>query len=123
MKSELLGFKAPKKNCTSKKCPFHGTLNVKKEIIRGKVVKKDPHHSATIEWNRLYYIPKYERFEFRRSRLRVHNPPCLDAPIDQEVIAAKTRPLSKNKGYVIIHIIKKEEIKENNKIKENKKQK
>ena len=87
MKQEQLGVKAPKKQCTNKKCPFHGQLNVKKELFRGTVVKRDAHHSATIEWKRPFYIPKYERYEVRKSRLRVHNPPCLGAQVGQEVIA------------------------------------
>lgn len=108
MKREILGIKAPKKTCTDKKCPFHGQLNVKKELFKGTVIKKDAHHTATIEWTYPYYVPKYERYEMRRSRLRVHNPPCLDAQINQQVLAAKTRPLSKTKNHVIIQITKKE---------------
>lgn len=107
MKPEIFGVKAPKKQCTDKKCPFHGELNIKRELFRGVLIKKDSHHSATIEWNRPFYIPKYERFETRRSRLRVHNPPCLEAQVGQEVLAAKTRPLSKSKNHVIIQITKK----------------
>lgn len=106
MKQEILGVKAPKDNCTDQKCPFHGQLNVKTELSKGIIVKKDANHSATIEWKRSYYVPKYERYEMRRSRLRVHNPPCLDAKVGQEVIAAKTRPLSKTKNHVIIKIVK-----------------
>lgn len=107
MPSEIFGCKAPKKACTDQKCPFHGSLNVKKEIYsKGIVVKKDTHHTATVEWKRSFYVPKYERYEMRKSRLRVHNPPCLDAQPGQAVIVAKTRPLSKTKHHVIIHIPK-----------------
>ena len=102
MKQELLGAKAPKKTCTDQKCPFHGQLNVKNELSKGVVVKKDANHSATIEWKRSHYVPKYERYEIRVSRLRVHNPPCIDAKIGDEVVAAKTRPMSKTKNHVII---------------------
>lgn len=112
MKREIFGIKAPKKQCTDKKCPFHGQLTVKKELFRGQVIKRDVHHSATIEWSRSCYLPKYERYELRRSRLRVHNPPCLDAQAGQMVLAAKSRPLSKTKNHVIIQIFKKEEKKE-----------
>lgn len=108
MQREILGIKAPKKTCTDKKCPFHGQLNVKKESSKGTVIKKDAHHSATIEWTYSHHVPKYERYEIRRSRLRVHNPPCIDAQIGQQVLAVKTRPLSKTKNHVIIQIIKKE---------------
>ncbi|MBR9682967.1 30S ribosomal protein S17 [Candidatus Woesearchaeota archaeon] len=105
MKKEILGIKAPKKTCTDQKCPFHGQLNVKKELVKGKVIKKDVNHSATIEWDYSIPVPKYERYEIRRSRLRVHNPPCLDAQVGQQVLVAKTRPLSKTKTHVIIQII------------------
>jgi len=109
MKNKILGVNTPKKSCTDQNCPFHGQLNVKQETVQGVIVKKDVHHSATLEWQRIHNVPKYERYEIRRSRVRVHNPPCLDAQIGQEVLVAKTRPLSKTKNYVIIQIIKKKE--------------
>src|SRR3989344_6001657 len=99
MKSELFGVKAPEKNCTDKKCPFHGEINVKGEFLKGKVVKKDVNRSATVEWFRTQYIPKYERYQIRRSRLRTHNPACINASIGEEVLLAKTRPLSKMKNH------------------------
>lgn len=102
MKTRLLGANAPDKECTDKKCPFHGEITVKEEIFTGKVVKKDLNRSATIEWEKSSYVPKYERYEVRRKRLRVHNPACLDARVGDIVVAAKTRPLSKTKHHVII---------------------
>ncbi len=106
MKSEILGASAPQKDCTDKKCPFHGELNVKKELFKGKIVKKDVSHSAIIEWFRPLFVPKYERYEMRRYRLHAHNPSCINASIGDEVLAAKTRPLSKTKHHVIIQVIK-----------------
>src|SRR3989338_3041641 len=105
MKQQVLGVTAPSKDCTDQKCPFHGEINVKPEFFRGKVVKKDISRSATIEWQRPFFVPKYERFEVRRSRMRTHNPACLNAEIGQEVLVAKTRPLSKTKHHVIIQIL------------------
>ena len=102
MKQVLLGVKAPEKTCTDRKCPFHGELAVKPELFTGTVVKRDVNRSATIEWFDPKYVPKYERYEIRRRRMRVHNPACLDAPIGEKVLAAKTRPLSKTKDHVII---------------------
>ena len=109
MKNEILGVKAPKKKCTDQKCPFHGQINVKKEIFKGKVIKKDINRSATIEWSKSSYVQKYERYEIKRSRMRVHNPACIDANLGQEVLVARTRPLSKEKNHVIIQIIEIEE--------------
>ena len=100
----VLGVTAPVKECTDKKCPFHGLVLVKKELFEGKIIKKDVNHSATLEWYRGKAVPKYERFEVRRSRMHVHNPPCVDAQIGDTVVVAKTRPLSKTKHHVIIKI-------------------
>ncbi|MEK6899548.1 MAG: 30S ribosomal protein S17 [Nanoarchaeota archaeon] len=107
---EVLGIPAPERAYDSKyydkNCPYTGGLVVKKELLTGIVIKKDTNKSATIEWFRSQYVPKYERYELRRSRLRVHNPPCLDAQVGQSVLVARTRPLSKTKHHVIIQILK-----------------
>ncbi len=112
VKKEIFGIAAPKRAYDSKyhdkKCPFTGNLAVKKEFLQGKVIKKDTNKSATIEWFHRFYVPKYERFEVRRSRLRVHNPPCIDAKVGQTVLVARTRPLSKTKNHVIIQITREE---------------
>lgn len=109
VRKEVLGIPAPERAYDSqyydKNCPFTGGLVVKKELLTGRVIKKDTNKSATIEWNRSSYVPKYERFALKRSRLRVHNPPCLDAQIGQKVLVARTRPLSKTKHHVIIQIL------------------
>lgn len=109
MKQQILGAAAPNKECTDRKCPFHGEIDVKPELFKGKVIKKDISRSATLEWLRPFYIPKYERYEIRRSRMRAHNPMCINAQIGEEVLVAKTRPLSKTKHHVIIQILKSEE--------------
>lgn len=94
-------------DCNDKKCPFHGKILVKKEEHHGKIIKKDSNRSATIEWERQYYIPKYERYERRWSRLHVHNPPCIDAQVGDTVRVARTRPLSKTKYFAIVEVVKK----------------
>lgn len=101
---EVLGMPMPEKSCTENKCPYHGSLNVKNELFRGKVIKRDTSRSATLEWHKSVFVPKYERYEIRRYRLRVHNPVCLDAQIGDVVVAAKTRPLSKTKNHVVMQV-------------------
>lgn len=99
---EVFGVKGPKESCSDSKCPFHGEINVKNETFVGKVVKKDVNRSATIEWSVARLVPKYERFETRRIRLRVHNPTCLNARRGEKVKVARTKPLSKTIHHVII---------------------
>ena len=105
-RKQVLGWNAPLGACEDRKCPFHGELLVKKELFQGVVVKKDSNRSSTIEWNQSKYIPKYERYTLLRSRLRVHNPACINAQIGEEVVAARTKPLSKTKHHVIIGKVK-----------------
>ncbi len=105
MKQELLGIRAPAKECNDTKCPFHGKVAVKRELFTGKVIKKDIHRSATIEWPKIHYVRKYERYATTRVRLRVHNPACVNAAIGDTVLAAKTRPLSKTKHHTILHVV------------------
>jgi len=120
-KNPGLELKVPKQECSDKKCPFHGEINVKPEFFTGKVIKKDVSRTATIELVRNFYIKKYERYAKRRSRLRAHNPICLNAEINDIVMAAKTRPLSKTKNFVIVKVIKKSEEKQKEKPEANKK--
>ncbi len=105
MKSEIMGVPTPNKNCTDNKCPFHGEITVKKELFRGKLIKKDVSRSATIEWFKPVFVPKFERYEVRRYRMRTHNPACVNAEIGEEVLVAKTRPLSKTKNHVILQVL------------------
>jgi small subunit ribosomal protein S17 len=105
MKNKTLGVNAPKQTCTDKKCPFHGSVSVKNEIFKGRVIRKDSTNSATIEWFKSFPVKKYERHEIRRYRLHAHNPRCISAQIGQNVICARTRPLSKTKNVVILKIL------------------
>ena len=93
--------------CDDKKCPFHGKVTLHGRRFSGKVISKDAHKTATVMWYRKVYIPKYERRMTKRTKLRVHNPPCINADIGDDVIIAETRPLSKTKHFVIIEKTKK----------------
>ncbi len=116
------------KSCTDKKCPFHGTLKVRGRILKGTIVGKDVHKSATLEFTRRFYVPKYERYEKRKTRIRVHNPTCVDAQKGDFVKVSECRKLSKSKSFVIIEKLgrdilfkQKEELLEESKVKKEEK--
>jgi len=98
--------KKPSESCEDKYCPFHGKISLRGRIESGRVIKKDVHKTATIEFSRLRPIPKYERYEKRRTRLKVHNPPCINAKKGDEVVVMETKPISKTKNFVIIEVKK-----------------
>ena len=99
------GIEMPKNECKDKKCPFHGNLKIRGRNFEGTVISKDVHNSATVEWVRRRFIRKYERYEKRRSRVRVHNPPCINAQIGDTVQIYECRPLSKTKNKVIVKVL------------------
>lgn len=104
VKAKNIGIdvKLPEKECSDKKCPFHGSLSVRGRIIKGIVVSKDVHTSATIESERTIFVKKYERYLKKKSRIRVHNSPCINAQVGDEVKAMECHPLSKTKHFVIV---------------------
>jgi small subunit ribosomal protein S17 len=93
---------SPSKECNDKKCPFHGNLSVRGRGFTGVVISRDVHRTATVEWNRTVKISKYERYARTRTRIRVHNPSCIDAKEGDKVKIMECRPLSKTKNFVII---------------------
>ena len=98
--------KLPSKECSDKNCPFHSNLKLRGRIFVGKIVSKDTHKTAKIEWVRIYPLKKYERIEHRTSKIKVHNPPCLDCQVGDTVKVVETRPISKTKKFVIVEKIK-----------------
>ena len=91
--------------CDDKKCFIHGNIKTRGRTLKGTVIKKDISRTATITFQRFYYLPKYERYEKRRTKLKVHNPKCIDAKLGDLVEIKETRPLSKTKHFTIVKVI------------------
>ena len=92
----------PSKSCDDKNCPFHGTVGVRGRILTGEIVSAKMRRTAVFNLERRHYLPKYERYEKRRTKIKVHNPDCISAKTGDKVSIAECRPLSKTKKFVII---------------------
>lgn len=92
-------------NCDDKNCPFHGSLKCRGRIFEGLVVSSKMQKTVSVEWSRKHYLPKYERYENRRTRVKAHNPQCIDAKEGGIVKVSECRPLSKTKNFVVIEKI------------------
>lgn len=92
----------PKQLCTDIKCPFHGKLSVRGRQFVGTIISAKMRKTSVIEFDRLQFLKKYERYEKRRTRLKVHNPECINAKEGSIVKVAECRPLSKTKNFVIV---------------------
>lgn len=98
-----IAIEAPKQNCIDVKCPFHGNLSIRGRQFIGTVTSTKTRKTAIVEFERLHFLKKYERYEKRRTKLKVHNPECINAKDGDIVKVIECRPLSKTKNFVIIH--------------------
>ena len=90
-----------KEECTDKNCPIHGSINLRGRTFKGTIVSTKAHKSAIVEWGRLIFIPKYERYSKGKTRIQVHNPECMNIQENDKVEIKECRPLSKTKRFVI----------------------
>ncbi len=100
--------KSKQEKCKDRHCPIHGNLGYKGKTFVGTLTDVKGYKIAIIEWKRWHHIPKYERFESRKTRMRVHNSPCINAKKGDKVEIRETRPLSKTKNFAIIKILGKD---------------
>ena len=101
-KSIGLDLKPPKDSCSDPNCAWHGKLPIRGKVFKGTVKSAKSHNTVIVGWDYHHYIPKYERFERRRSKVAAHNPPCIHAKEGDTVIIAECRPLSKTKHFVVV---------------------
>ena len=101
------GTEAQKKECNDKHCPVHSGFGMHGRTFDGAVIKMNMQKTAIIEWPRFIYLTKFERYEKRRSRIKVHKPDCIDLKVGDNVTVMETRPISKTKNFVIVEVEKK----------------
>ena len=92
--------------CNDKKCPHHGSLNLRGATFVGTVVSAKERHSAVVAVDYTRKVRKYERLEKRRSKLHVHVPPCTPVKEGDFVEVSECRKLSKTKAHVVTKILK-----------------
>lgn len=74
-------------------------LSTRGRTFTGKVVSNKMAKTVTVEWERKKYVPKYQRYEKRRTRVKAHDPMGLQ--IGDMVEIVETRPISKTKNFLV----------------------
>lgn len=100
-------MKTKNSNCNDKNCPIHGNLKLRRKSFIFTVTSAKMHRTATLVMKRRHYLPKYQRYEKRTTRLKAHNPDCIAAKKGDVVRAFECRPLSKTKYFAIVEVISK----------------
>jgi len=96
--------------CNDKDCYVHGNLKVRGKIFKGEVIKKF-HKRIAIEFERMIYVRKYERYTKSKTKIHARLPVCMEDKINigDFVKVQECRPLSKIIHFVVIGKIKGEE--------------
>ena len=102
-------FPKPERECDDPKCPFHGNLKVRGRVFEGYVVSDRMQKTVVVRIDYLWRDKKYKRYEKRSSKIKAHNPPCLDAKEGDIVKIMETRPLAKTVKFVVVQIVKRSE--------------
>ena len=78
--------------------------------LEGIVVSAKPKKTVIVRRDYVKYIPKYERYERRHSKIAAHLPDCLKNQVKEgdRVKIAECRKISKTKSFVVIEVIKDE---------------
>lgn len=95
-------FQPPKRKCNDPKCPFHGKLSLRRQVLDGTVVSDKMENTVVVLREYAHYVPKFMRYERRRSRTPAHNPPCIKAKVGDRVKIVSCRPLSKTVSFVVV---------------------
>jgi len=94
--------KKPKKVCNDRNCPFHGSLSIRRRTLEGVVVSNKMEKTLIVRRDYLHYVPKFKRYERRRSHIPAHVPPCITVKEGDRVRIAECRPISKTVSFVVI---------------------
>lgn len=83
-------------------------ISVRGALLEGKVISTKMPKTAIVEIKSVRYVPKYERYEKVRSKIKAHNPENILAKEGDLVKIGETRKLSKTKSFIITEIIKRD---------------
>ena len=94
-------------SCKDRDCHIHGNLKVRGRSFEGEVIRKF-HKRITIEFERMIYVRKYERYAKKKSKIHARLPTCMDKEIQigDLIRIQECRPLSKIIHFVVVKKIK-----------------
>lgn len=94
-----------RETCSDRNCPFHGTLSIRGRTLEGIVISAKMNKTVIVRRDFLKYMPKFKRYQRRRSHIPTHNPPCINVKEDDRVKIAECRPISKTVSFVVVEKI------------------
>lgn len=81
-------------------------LSLRGRQFVGNIVSAKAQKTVVVEWTRMCYVTKYERYEKKKTKLKAHVPDEFKVNVGDKVKIVETRPISKTKNFVIVEIMK-----------------
>jgi small subunit ribosomal protein S17 len=101
-----------KVECNDRLCPWHGDkkLRLRGRTFEGFVIKK-LNGRLTIQFERMLHVPKYDRYEKRKTKVHARLTPCMqnEVEVGDLISVAETRPISKTINFVVAKVVRKAE--------------
>ena len=112
-KQKTIENKIENVECKDRLCPIHGDkkLKMRGRFFEGTVKKKLPGR-VTIEFERILKVPKYERYEKRKTKIHARLPECMEKEVSvgDLILINETRPISKTIHFVVDKVVRKAEV-------------
>jgi len=89
--------------CEDIDCHVHGGLKTRGRTFKGVVISKHTKRVA-IEFERMIYVRKYERYAKEKTKLHARLPRCMEDAINvgDTIVIQECRPLSKIIHFAVI---------------------
>jgi small subunit ribosomal protein S17 len=93
--------------CKDKSCPIHGNLKTRGRFFEGTVIKKFSKR-VVIEFERMIYVKKYERYSKGKTKIHARLSDCMieGTNVGDCIKVRECRPLSKIIHFVVVEKIK-----------------
>ncbi len=83
-------------------------IAVRGRVFKGHVIKKFPTR-VVVEFERTIYVPKYERYYRKKTKLHARLPENMNIEIGDLIKIQECRPLSKIIHFLVIEKVKEKE--------------
>ncbi len=85
------------------RCYLHGNISVRGRHFKGTVIRIVGQR-AVVEWQRVIFYPKYERYSKSRSKVHAYIPKCMvkDIKVGDYIEVGECRPISKITHFIVI---------------------
>lgn len=95
--------------CNDFKCFWYGNFKIYGRYVEGIVVSDKGKKMVVVERQYYYYFKKYERYEFRKSKVYVYNLECINVKVGDKVFIVEIRLISKIKSWVVVVVFQRVE--------------